>query len=100
LAANAPPGSAVHVPVFPWILDVSAGWLRPDLRRIGRGEIRGSLERGTSVYVMFVTRQGWYDSVARGCETSLKPAHVLVVDGSVILRIYRLAPPDLLRLQL
>ena len=43
-----------------------------------------------SVYIMFVTRTGWYTDIAKYCVQNLSPVHQVLVDGFPVLQIYRL----------
>jgi len=94
LAHNAPPGSALYVPVFPWVAQVPGGlWLR-GVDQIEKHQLTVPLSEGRPLFVMFVTRADWYDAVARHCERMLRPVHEVVVDGSGVMRIYRIDRPE------
>ncbi len=42
------------------------------------------------LYLMYITRKGWYKPVIRHLEKHARPAHEIAVQGAPILRIYRL----------
>jgi 4-amino-4-deoxy-L-arabinose transferase-like glycosyltransferase len=87
---NAP----LHVPVAPWLVDLTARiWLRPDITVVAPEAVRPSVLADRPVYVMFVTRAGFYTPIAKYCIQNLAPVHAIVVDGLPILQIYRLAKP-------
>jgi hypothetical protein len=91
LNANAPEGAFLYVPVAPWVVTVAAPiWLRTDIRVIPRHDLVPRLSSGRAVYVMFITRRGWYDAIATYSERELKPVHQVVVDGLPVMKIYRL----------
>jgi len=91
LNANAPEGAFLYVPVAPWVVTVAAPiWLRTDIRVIPRYDLVPRLSSGRAVYVMFITRRGWYDAVATYSERALKPVHHVDVDGLPVMKIYRL----------
>lgn len=91
LNANAPEGAFLYVPVAPWVVTVAAPiWLRTDIRVIHRHDLVPRLSSERAVYVMFITRRGWYDAIATYSERELKPVHQVDVDGLPIMKIYRL----------
>jgi hypothetical protein len=90
LNAHAEPDAVLHVPIAEWLVRIPAPlWLRRDIRSIPREAIASESASGRPVYIMFVTRAGWYDEVAKRCVERLKPVHEIVVDGLPILLIYR-----------
>lgn len=90
----APLNAAVHVPVAPWLVEMTAPiWLRPDLGVVPAESIEPALLADRTVYVMFVTRTGFYTPLAKLCSERLTPEHQILVDGLPVLQIYRLAKP-------
>lgn len=88
---NAERDAALHVAIAPWIVRLTAPiWLRSDVTLIEEAAIKRKLESGYPVYVMFITRPGWYNSIATFSVQNLKPIHQITVDGATILVIYRL----------
>jgi hypothetical protein len=91
LDGHAPRNALLHVPVAPWVVDLTAPlWLRKDIGVIPASKVTPALAAGQSVYVMFITRVGFYTPVAKLCEARLAPVHEVVVDGVPILKIYLL----------
>lgn len=92
LNANAEPNAVLYTSIADWIVRLPAPiWLRKDISLIPAEAVSESLQTGRTVYIMFITRVGWYDYIARGCEERLIPVHEIAVDGVSILKIYRLA---------
>jgi len=92
LNANAPPDSALHVPIAEWVVQLPARlWLRQDIDIVSEEAVNELLAVGRPVYVMFITRTGWYNEIATYCDQQLHPIHEIVVDGFPILEIYRLS---------
>ncbi len=88
---NAPRGAQLHVAIAPWIVRLAAPiWLRSDIGLIEAPVVKLKVEQGFPVYVMFITRPGWYNSIAAYCVQNLKPVHQIAVDGATILVIYKL----------
>ncbi len=88
---NAAGGAQVHVAIAPWIVRLVAPiWLRSDLGVIEEPVIKLKLDQGYPVYVMFITRPGWYNTTANYAALYLKPVHQIAVDGAPILVIYKL----------
>lgn len=93
---NAERDAALHVAIAPWIVRLTAPiWLRSDITLIEEPAIKRKLEAGYPVYVMFITRSGWYNSIATFSIQKLQPVHQITVDGATIMVIYRLesVPP-------
>ncbi len=91
LNANAEPNSVLYTAIADWTVRLPAPlWLRKDISIIPAEAVLDSLTTGRTVYIMFITRAGWYNYIARGCEQRLTPAHEITVDGVPILKIYRL----------
>lgn len=91
---NAEPGAQLHVAIAPWIVRLTAPiWLRSDINVVESPVVRLKVEQGYPVYVMFITRPDWYDSVATYATQNLKPVHQISVDGAAILVIYKLDDP-------
>ncbi len=88
---NAERDAQVHVAIAPWIVKLSAPiWLRSDITVIEEPIVKLRVGQGYPVYVMFITRPGWYNSIATYCMQNLKPVHQVDVDGATILVIYKL----------
>jgi len=96
LNAAAPPNAALHVPVAPWLVELTAPiWLRPDIAVVPAEETRATLHASRPLYIMFITRAGFYTPIARLCVETLPPVHEIRVAGLPVLQIYRLGdPPD------
>lgn len=91
LNANAEPESGIYISVAEWCVEIPKDlWLRKDIKTIPFKSIKENVRTGHPTYVMFVTRENWYDSVAVFCEQNLFPLHEITVDGLPILKIYRL----------
>jgi hypothetical protein len=91
LNANAEPNAVLNTSIADWIVRLPAPiWLRKDISVIPAEAVSESLKTGKTVYIMFITRVGWYDYIARGCEERLIPVHEISVNGVSILKIYRL----------
>lgn len=91
LNANAEPNSLLYTAIADWIVRLPASLqLRKDINIIPAEAVSESLTTGKTVYIMFITRVGWYNYIARGCEERLTPVHEITVDGVSILKIYRL----------
>jgi 4-amino-4-deoxy-L-arabinose transferase-like glycosyltransferase len=84
--------AVVHVAVAPWLVQMTAPiWLRPDIEVLLPEPVPPLVLPDRSVYVMFVTRTGWYTDIAKYCVQNLSPIHQVLVDGFPVLQIYRLA---------
>jgi hypothetical protein len=83
--------AVVHVPVAPWLVTMTARiWLRPDIGVIPANAVEPSVLGDHPVYIMFVTRAGWYTDIAKHCVQHLSPIHQVLVDGFPVLQIYHL----------
>jgi hypothetical protein len=90
----ATPNAALHVPVAPWLVDLTAPiWLRPDIGVVAGEMVKASLLADRAVYVMFITRAEFYTPLARVCMQHLVPVHEVRVDDLPVLQIYRLTKP-------
>jgi hypothetical protein len=90
LNSNAEPDAVLYTPIADWLVRIPAPlWLRRDIRPISRDAMTAESASGHPVYIMFITRTGWYDEVAKRCVERLTPVHEIVVDGLPILLIYR-----------
>ncbi len=88
---NAERDAQVHVAIAPWIVKLTAPiWLRADIGVIEEPVVKLKVEQGYPVYAMFITRPGWYNSIATYSVQNLKPVHQITVDGATILVIYKL----------
>jgi hypothetical protein len=95
LNKNARPDSLLYVPVAEWLAQLTAPlWLRSDITWVSHDFADGLIDSPNPVYVMFVTRPGFYDQVAMYCEEELQPVHQIVVDGIPVLKIYWLNGPS------
>lgn len=93
LSAHAAHNAAVYVPVAEWLVQLQAPlWLRPDIQLIPKGMEHLLDQPGRERYVMFITRSGFYNDIARRCMESFQPAHQLSLDGVPLLNIYRWEP--------
>jgi hypothetical protein len=88
---NSEPGAALYAPIAKNVV-VSAApvRLRPDIvvQPASVAECPGEL------FVMYVTRKGFYDYFIDALERDFVPFHRVVVQGGVILEIYRLVTPE------
>ena len=81
----------LHVAIAPWIVKLTSPiWLRSDISVIEEPVVKLKVEQGYPVYVMFITRPGWYNSIAAYCAQNLKPVYQIQVDGATIMQIYKL----------
>ena len=91
---NVESDAQVHVAIAPWIVKLTSTiWLRGDIGLIEEPVVRLKVEQGYPVYVMFITRPDWYNSIASYATQNLKPVHQIAVDGATILVIYKLDDP-------
>jgi 4-amino-4-deoxy-L-arabinose transferase-like glycosyltransferase len=90
LNENAEEGACLLVPVAWHVVDCAAPVkLRKDIRlcRSGTESVEAPL------YVMYITRPGWYDDLAEELDYKREPHHEISVQGGVILRIHRMEDP-------
>jgi hypothetical protein len=93
LSANALPQSSLTVPVAPWTVELEAKlWLRPDIElRPGKIGLE-ALKTPKPLYVMFITRENFYNDLAAYCAQNLKPVHQVIVDRVPVVEIYLIQP--------
>ncbi len=90
LDEHAEPGSTVVAPIASQIVRSAVPVrLRPDLRLW-----TPAFAHDRTIYLMYITRQGWYRPVIRWLEKNARPAHEILVQGGAILRIYRLGDDE------
>lgn len=91
LNANAEQDAGLYVPVADWLVQITGPlYLRPDIRVLN-GEDPGSLSGVEGpIYVMFVTRTGFYDEIAKDLSANDEPEYQIVVDGVSILQIHKI----------
>jgi hypothetical protein len=88
---NVEQNAQVHVAIAPWIVRLVAPiWLRSDIGIIEEPVVNLKINQGYPVYAMFITRPGWYNTIANYASQNLKPVHQIDVDGATILVIYKL----------
>lgn len=93
LSENAEQGASLYVPVADWLAQITGPlYLRPDIQILD-GEDPGSIsgEEGP-VYVMFVTRSGFYDEIAYDLSRNNPPDYQIIVDGVSIMQIHKIQP--------
>lgn len=91
---NAEIDSVLYVPVAEWLTELTEQiWLRHDITLAKHDFADDLMEIPVPVYVMFVTRPGFYDQVAQYCVSELKPVYQIIVDGVSVLQIFRLNEP-------
>jgi hypothetical protein len=84
-------GAVLYVPVAEWLVQLPAElWLRPDVALAGHDFADSLRESQQPVYVMMITRPGFYDEIAVHCVENLEPEHQIVVDQRAVLQIYLL----------
>jgi hypothetical protein len=89
--ANAEQKACLYTAIADWCIGTPKNiWLRKDIMVIPSKYIKENIKHGYPTYVMFITRESWYDSVTVYCERNLSPVHEIVVDGLPILKIYLL----------
>ncbi len=93
LNANAEQDANLYVPVADWLAQITGPlYLRPDIQILD-GENPGSISEAQGpVYVMFVTRSGFYDEIAYALSREHQPDYEIVVDGVSILQIHKIQP--------
>jgi hypothetical protein len=107
LNTNAPPGTALAVPLAQHTVEIAAPVrLRADINVVDlmrpaspepRPDAFRLLERISQtmpVYVMFALRDDWTNALMRDCEDRLRPEASWDVDGEPVLVIYRWTPPQ------
>ncbi|GAP39396.1 ArnT family glycosyltransferase [Flexilinea flocculi] len=90
LSKNADRDSKLYVAVGDHIVKlVDSIWLRDDIEVIDAPQIAGSINKGKSVYIMFITRPSFYDPIALECLSKLDPVFEIRVNDVSILEIYK-----------
>lgn len=85
---NAEKGAKVSAPIAQWNLRLIAPlWMRPDLGYISNKRVDEALVYGDTVYLMYITREGFYTSLIRDCRENEIIVHQIVVDRVPILEI-------------
>jgi hypothetical protein len=89
--AHAEDNAVLVVPIAEWIVDLTREiWLRPDLHWV-QGASLDDLRTMTGVkYILFITRENFYNELTHYCLEHLKPVYELRVDNVPILYIFRL----------
>lgn len=91
LSQHAESNAVVYVPVGDWLVQMTAPlYLREDIKVIGKQDAALIEDIDRPVYVMFITRPGFYDDVALDCVQNRTPLHEISVQGVPLLQIYRL----------
>lgn len=95
LSKNALPNSSLTVPIAPWTVELSADlFLRKDITFL-QGKIGlEALETKTPLYVMFITRENFYNDLASYCVQNLKPVYRVLVDQTAVTEIYLIQPSN------
>lgn len=90
LNQNAEQDSLIYVPVAWHIIDlVEPIWLREDIGVIPWDRFSDASNEGKPVYIMFVTRPGFYDDVARDCVATQATVYDIRVQNVPILEVYK-----------
>ena len=92
LNQHADSNSELITPIAPWIVDITAPlWLRPDIQVKSNPDIDVlKTESGSrSIYIMFITRQSFYNPLTNYCINQLKPIYQIIIDQVPVLEIYR-----------
>ena len=90
LSENADRDSKLYVAVANHIVKlVDSIWLRDDIEVIDAPQIANSINKGKSVYIMFITRPSHYNPIALECLSKLDPIFEIRVDDVSILEIYK-----------
>ena len=88
---NASYGAVLYTPVAPHLVELTGPlWLRPDIVTWNEAGLEQALSHDRPVYVMFITRPVFYDSIAKYCTETLKPEYSILVDGVSVMNIYLL----------
>lgn len=91
LNAHADENSALVVPIAGWIVDLTREiWLRPDIQYLGNASLEDLKTLSGEKYVMFITRESFYNDLTRYCLENLTPVYTVRVDNVPILYIFRL----------
>lgn len=91
---HAEPNSSIYVPVASWLVEIPEKiWIRKDLKVINNENSDSVKVQSNSVYVMFINRPGYYNSIAADLRRSNQlPVYQSVVAGKPILFIYQINP--------
>jgi hypothetical protein len=93
LSKNALPNSSLTVPIAPWTVELSANlWLHKDITLLPGKIGLEALETKTPLYVMFITRENFYNELATYCVNNLKPVYQVLVDQTAVAEIYLIQP--------
>jgi hypothetical protein len=93
LSENAAPDSGLAVPVAPWTVELAAPlWLRGDIALLPGDIGMQALESNKPIYVMFITRDKFYDELAAYCVENLAPVYQVMVNRTPVMEIYLIPP--------
>lgn len=93
LSENAAPDSSLAVPVAPWTVELAAPlWLRGDISLLPGDIGMQAFETARPFYVMFITRDKFYDELAAYCVENLDPVYQVMVNRIPVMEIYRIPP--------
>jgi hypothetical protein len=85
---NAESEAKVSAPIAQWSFKLVAPlWMRPDLGYISRKRVDEYLADGDTVYLMYITREGFYTPLIRDCRENHSIEHRIIVDRIPILEI-------------
>ena len=88
LNKNAEPGSYLSVPIAQWNYRLIAPlWLRNDIGYASRKQVDEVHATGSSVYLMFITRENFYLPVIWECINSDGVVHEIVIEQVPIMQI-------------
>jgi hypothetical protein len=91
LSQHAEADAVVYAPVGDWLVQMTAPlYLRADMQVLGKQDAALLEQMDRPVYVMFITRPGFYDDVARDCVQNRTALHEISVQGMPLLQIYKL----------
>ena len=93
LNVNAEQNASLYVPVADWLAQITGPlYLRPDIQILDGKNPSSVSEAGGPVYIMFVTRSGFYDELAYTLSQEHQPAYQIIVDGVSIMQIHQIQP--------
>ena len=88
---NAENNAHLYVSFAPWLIDITEeAWLRDDIQVVKEDYFHSEADGSSPVYIMFVTRTRWYNRIVKQVEEQFVPVHEIIIDGTPILKIYRL----------
>ena len=88
---NAESEAKVSAPIAQWNFKLVAPlWMRPDLGYISRKRVDEYLADGDTVYLMYITREGFYTPIIHDCQENQTIVHQIIVDRVPILEICKL----------